>query len=295
MADARPDKATLPSSSKDRSAGANANKSKSAQMPPAGDAATVSSRLAAAATIDELLAKEAIANLKRARATVRTAPVKSTARVIVPPATIVVRPPKSHAWMTPFISLAVVVGLSTLMCAGGLAYLSLRPMAITKTSDAELRSLRESVALLRRNVAELSSQVASNRTAADATNKATGERLGQFVQSLDQAGRQPAPLAANAVRTVGDKGSMPRYATAEPASEVTGTIQQPAKPARREIIAEWQVRRAYDGVAVLEGKSGVIEVMPGQDVPTIGRIQEIKYENGSWQVLTSKGVIISAR
>jgi hypothetical protein len=55
------------------------------------------------------------------------------------------------------------------------------------------------------------------------------------------------------------------------------------------------VRRAYDGVAVLEGKTGVIEVVPGQDVPALGRIQEIKNENNRWQVLTSRGVILSGR
>lgn len=89
---------------------------------------------------------------------------------------------------------------------------------------------------------------------------------------------------------------------AAPSAEITGTVQQPQQPppprqasARREVIAGWHVRRAYEGVAILEGQPGVIEAVLGQDVPNLGRIEEIKYENGRWQVLTSKGVILPAR
>ena len=98
---------------------------------------------AAAATIDELLAKEALASLKRSRATAHADTVKSKARILVPPATLVVKPPQTHAWMTPFITLAVMVGISTFLCTGGVAYLFLRPLAVTATSDAELRNIRE--------------------------------------------------------------------------------------------------------------------------------------------------------
>ena len=37
----------------------------------------------------------------------------------------------------------------------------------------------------------------------------------------------------------------------------------------------------------------MIEVVLGQDVPQLGRIQDIKYDNGRWQVLTTNGVINS--
>ena len=57
----------------------------------------------------------------------------------------------------------------------------------------------------------------------------------------------------------------------------------------------WRVRRAYEGIAVLEGHYGVIEVVLGQDVPQLGRIQDIRYENGRWQVLTTSGVINSGQ
>ena len=100
-------------------------------------------RPAAAATIDELLAKEALASLKRTRATAHAEAVKSKPRIPVPSATLVVKPPQSHAWMTPFITLAMMVGISTFLCTGGMAYLFLRPVAVASTSEAELRNIRE--------------------------------------------------------------------------------------------------------------------------------------------------------
>jgi hypothetical protein len=249
---------------------------------------------AAAATLDELLAKEALANLKRTRATAHLETLKSQARVQIPPAKLVVRPPASHAWKTPFISLAVMVGISTSLCAGGLAYLFLQPVTVAKTSDAELRSVRETVAQLRRNVADLSNEVTTTRTALAAANKAANDRLVHFAQDLDRAKRdQPLP-AARIERKSGDGVQITRLV--DPTTDVTGSVQpSQSANARPEVISGWRVRRAYDGLAVLEGQYGVIEVVLGQDVPQLGRIQDIKYENGRWQVVTTNGVINSVQ
>ena len=118
-----------------------ANKTNASQAAPADKPS--SARAAAAATIDELLAKEALASLRRTRTTAHAEAVKSKPRIPVPPATLVVKPPQSHAWMTPFVTLAMMVGISTFLCTGGMAYLFLRPVAVASTSEAELRNIRE--------------------------------------------------------------------------------------------------------------------------------------------------------
>jgi hypothetical protein len=267
------------------------------QTRPAGKANAAGAHLAAAATIDELLAKEALANLKRTRATAHAETVKSKPRVPVPSATLVVKPPQSHAWMTPFITLAVVVGISTFLCTGGIAYLFLRPVAVAATSDAELRNMRESMAQLRRTVAALSNDLTANRTALDAANKAVSDRFGRIVQSLERVDRDQSVSATKIERMAEEKAQVVRTASTTSSPEITGTVQRQLRPttARREVIAGWRVRRAFEGVAILEGQPGVIEVVLGQDVPNLGRIEEIKYENSRWQVLTSKGVILPAR
>ena len=295
MVDATTDKAA--SSPESPPAGMNADKTTASPARPTGKPSFASARLAAAATIDDLLAKEALANLKRSRAAAHADTVKSKARILVPPATLVVKPPQTQAWMTPFVTLAVVVGISTLLSTGGVAYLFLRPLAVTATSDAELRNIRESVGQLRRTVAALSNDLAANRTALDAANKTVSDRFGRLGQYLERVERDQSVSATKIERMAEEKVQVVRAAPAASAPEITGSIQRQPRQAtaKREIIAGWRVRRAFEGVAILEGQPGVIEVVLGQDVPNLGRIEEIKYENSRWQVLTSKGLILSAR
>ena len=91
-------------------------------------------------------------------------------------------------------------------------------------------------------------------------------------------------------------------ATPTAANDVTGTV--PVRPAAPEtkappkpaILDNWVVRRVYDGVALVEGRMGVIEVEPGQTLPNNGgRVEEIRRQDGSWVVVTSRGLILSSR
>lgn len=250
----------------------------------------------AAASIDELLAKEALANLKRSRVTARSEPVKFKARTPIPAATLVVKPTQRQPWLTPFIVLSAVVSVSSLLSGGGIAYLLMRPATVMAASDSELRSLRETVTQLRRTVASLSTEVASNRTALDIANKQVSDRFGRLIQSVERVERDQSASANRIERIAEEKTQAARTVAATPSPDITGSVQpQRTNLARREVIAGWRVRRAFDGVAVLDGPLGVIEVARGQEIPSLGRIEEIKQENGSWQVLTSKGAILSTR
>ncbi|MEW6645342.1 MAG: hypothetical protein AB1586_32915 [Pseudomonadota bacterium] len=294
MAEPRPsDTAPAAPSTDPQTAGAagGTNASKAQASSAAGDAAR-----SATASIDELLAKEALANLKRSRTAARSEPVKSRARTPIPAATLVVKPQQRQPWLTPFIALAAVVSISSTLSAGGMAYLLMRPATVTATSDGELRNLRDTVAQLRRTVASLSADVASNRTALDVANKAASDRFGRLIQSVERVERDQSTSANRIERIAEEKTQAARAVAVAPSPEITGSVQpQRAPAARRDIIAGWRVRRAFDGIAVLDGPLGVIEVARGQEIPTLGRIEEIKHENGSWQVLTSKGAILSTR
>ncbi|MBR1259887.1 hypothetical protein JQ598_04720 [Bradyrhizobium sp. U87765 SZCCT0134] len=250
----------------------------------------------ASPTIDELLAKEALANLKRARAVPRSEALKPLTRKPVPAATLVARAALPQPWKTPFIALAAVVALSTALSIGGLSYIAARPTTATSIADAELRSLRDSVASLRRTVASLSSDVAANRAALDASGRSASDRFDRLVQSVERVERDQTLAATRIERLNEQRAQLARTSGGAPAADITGSIQ-PQRPAaaRRDVITGWRVRRAFDGVAVLEGQIGVIEVVRGQDVPNLGRIEDIRNENGSWQVQTSKGVILSTR
>jgi hypothetical protein len=76
------------------------------------------------------------------------------------------------------------------------------------------------------------------------------------------------------------------------APEITGSVP-PSAP--RKVVKGWSVRQAYEGIAILQGPNGVIEAVLGQQVPGLGRIEEIKNENGRLVVESSGGVIYSSR
>ena len=80
------------------------------------------------------------------------------------------------------------------------------------------------------------------------------------------------------------------------ASEFTGSVPAPERTSvPRKTIKGWSVRQAYEGIAILQSPNGVIEAVLGQQVPGLGRIEEIRNENGRLVVESSGGVIYSSR
>jgi hypothetical protein len=77
--------------------------------------------------------------------------------------------------------------------------------------------------------------------------------------------------------------------------DATGSVEPaPAPSGRRrgaQSSAGWQVLHAENGVAVIAGKSGAIDVTPGIVVPKLGRIAAIRQRDGRWEVVTDKGTI----
>lgn len=56
-------------------------------------------------------------------------------------------------------------------------------------------------------------------------------------------------------------------------------------------LAGFVLREVYNGMALIEGRRGYIEVYPGSNIPGVGRVQQIVRRNGAWVVVTSNGVI----
>ena len=85
-------------------------------------------------------------------------------------------------------------------------------------------------------------------------------------------------------------------ASAASGTEVTGSVSPSERAASpRKVIKGWSVREAYEGLAILNGPTGVVEAVLGQQVPGLGRIEEIKNESGRLVVLSSAGAILSSR
>jgi hypothetical protein len=278
----------------------NTNTTQAAQ--PAANAKRMS-----AASNDETLAKEALEGLKRIRAKARLdkMAIPKPAPVVMKPAVIVAKPPPPRpTWVAPLATLAVAAITVVCACTGVIAYLTTtQPAQNSVAANTEIRNLRETVAQLRKQVSGVSENLDGLRTAVDQSSKATNDRFGRFGENLDRIERVSSSstakldkLALAQVPAPAAVQSQPTQAAPMMASlaspEVTGSVP-PSAP--RKLIKGWSVRQAYEGIAILQSPNGVIEVVLGQQVPGLGRIEEIRNENGRLVVESSGGVIYSSR
>lgn len=266
------------------------------------------------AAADEALAKEALEGLKRIRAKARLdkMAIPKPAPAVVRPAMIVAKPPAPRpTWVVPLATVAIAVGLVVSACTGVIAYLATQPGQTNVAANAEIRMLRETVVQLRKQVAGVSENLDGLRTAVDLSSKATNDRFGRFAENLDRIERASSSSTVKLDRLAQSQAqaptsaasqpqppvpSMPLVATAASAPEFTGSASPPERASvTRKAAKGWAVRQAYEGVAILQGPNGVVEAVLGQQVPGLGRIEEIGSENGRLVVLSSGGAIYSAR
>lgn len=274
-----------------------------------------SAKRVSAAASDETLAKEALEGLKRIRAKARLdkMAIPKPAPAVIKPAVIVAKPPPPRpTWVAPLATLAVAAMLVVCACTGVIAYLTTQPAQSNVAANAEIRNLRETVAQLRRQVSGVSENLDGLRTAVDQSSKATNDRFGRFAENLDRIERvsssSTAKLDKLAQGQAQAQAPAPAMVQSQPASqqgpmmasvaapEFTGSVPASERASvPRRAIKGWSVRQAYEGIAILQGPNGVIEAVLGQQVPGLGRIEEIRNENGRLVVESSGGVIYSSR
>lgn len=120
-------------------------------------------------------------------------------------------------------------------------------------------------------------------------------KLSQIIERLDRMERRSAaPLAAGpAAAAPGPaaavSGKQPRVAAAKPPMDGANGERNP------QLITNWVVRDVYDGIALVESPRGSIEVTPGEIIPGAGTVKSIERRGAGWIVITSRGLVDSAR
>ena len=271
-----------------------------------------SAKRASAAASDEALAKEALEGLKRIRAKARLdkMAISKPTPIVIKPAVIVAKPPPPRpTWVAPLATLAVAAILVVCACTGVIAYLTTQPAQNNVAANTEIRNLRETVAQLRKQVSGVSENLDGLRTAVDQSSKATNDRFGRFAENLDRIERvsSSSTVKLDKLAQAQAQAPAPTLAQSQPsqaapmmaslaAPEVTGSVPPSERAsAPRKVVKGWSVRQAYEGIAILQSPNGVIEAVLGQQVPGLGRIEEIRNENGRLVVESSGGVIYSSR
>lgn len=192
------------------------------------------------------------------------------------------------------------------------------PVAVAVRHDGsdEVRILKESVAQLKSNVKGLSENVAALRSTINLSTSAANTQFTKISESLDRVEKERAADRERADRErTAERERSERERAAErergerrvtvlaPSPEPTGSVPpasaaatEPKAATKNPVVEGWSLRRVYGSdSALVEGRYGVVEIVPGDLVPGLGRIQEIKRQDGHWVVVTSRGLIVSAR
>lgn len=168
------------------------------------------------------------------------------------------------------------------------------------TPDYRARQLAELDAL-KKSLGEVTRRVEQARTAQAAATNDLGARLERARQEdarhredilgrlarLEKGLTDDRPVATLPAPS-GNTTIAPRAAALQPPPPQMATEAQPAKPSP---LAGYVLREVYNGVALIEGRQGFVEVYPGATVPGLGKVQQIMRRNGGWVVVTSNGVI----
>jgi hypothetical protein len=163
--------------------------------------------------------------------------------------------------------------------------------AAPATEDEATRTLQASVA-------RLNADLASLRTAVDVAGRSSLAQLAKLGDRLDHLERAQAEPAAKLAKLSEALERIERRTSPAANSDVTGSIPAAAaveapRPADPPVVNGWILRGVYHGVALIQGRYGVIEVEPGDALPGLGRVDTIRRQNGRWVVVTSKGLIVA--
>ncbi len=183
----------------------------------------------------------------------------------------------------------------------GIAHRRVASAPVSTTADA-----RELVRALRTQLAELSALKASlERTSR--SNAAQVARIASRLDVLEHAQADPAAKLAHIADVVDrlDKreaaapditGSIataspsPPPAPPAPSTPPVPSEAQPAAP----VLHDWIVQDVHNGRALVESRHGSLFLVgSGSVMPGLGRVQEVRRQDGEWIVVTERGVITS--
>ncbi len=120
-------------------------------------------------------------------------------------------------------------------------------------------------------------------------------KLSQVLERLDRIERQTAAPPSTA--STGAASAAGKAAAGKQAQLANAPAKPPLENAtgHPQLITNWVVRDVYDGIALVESPRGSIEVAPGEFIPGAGMVKSIQRRGGGWIVITSRGLVDSAR
>ena len=198
--------------------------------------------------------------------------------------------------------LAVAIALSA---AAGSAVGAMAAVAFATPQPAATDDARTiEVNAMRGVITKLSSEVASLKASIESSTKTANAQMAKIADRVDRAEKAQAEPASRVAKLSEllerlDKRTASAAAPAAPAlaqaPEITGSIA-PKQDDRPSVVNGWVLREVFRGGAMVENeRMGMFEVVPGANLPGLGKVETIRRQDGRWVVVTPKGFIVSQR
>jgi hypothetical protein len=207
-----------------------------------------------------------------------------------------------------FRSLAAMVAVATAL--GGLAG-SIATASIARYKAAPAPATPINYGKFTEGFSRIDRELATLKTGIDNATKASNQQVAKIVDRMDRAEKAQAEAGTKLAkasdvldrveRRLASPPPSPPPSPAPQANDVTGAIGETrvaaAEPAAHSPspllpVDGWVLRDVYRGTALIQGHGTVIEVLPGDQLPGVGRIEQIKRQDGKWVVVTSRGLIM---
>jgi len=144
------------------------------------------------------------------------------------------------------------------------------------------------------------------KSAAESSAKATDQQVAKIAERVDRAEKTQPDTGVKLAKAPDSIGRMERRFAAA-SGDITGTVAESRvamaaarpmaieskQPSLTPIVDGWVVRDVYNGSAWIQGRAGIVQVIPGDNLPGLGRIEQVRRQDGRWVVVTSRGQIVS--
>jgi hypothetical protein len=146
----------------------------------------------------------------------------------------------------------------------------------------------------------IDNELTNLKASIEGSSKQSNAQVAKITDRLDRADKTQSDTAAKIARTSESLDRIDHRLTGNASGEATGAVPSAslapgpaAADPRRAILEGWVLRDLFNGGALIQSpRGGVLEVIPGDNVPGLGRIEGIRREGSRWVVMTSRGLIV---
>jgi len=171
--------------------------------------------------------------------------------------------------------------------------------AMRAQSPETLRGLKADVDSLKASVEKTKAETEASIAQVTARLDHLQHEEARSVKPMEKLSRNeklgpPAATAAIA-RPIPQHGTPVALATPLPKGQAKpiGLAVEPKKKLR--LLTDWVVRDVYEGVALIEGPYGALEVTRGETIPGAGMVEAIEHRGNGWVVITNRGMLAETR